>query len=99
MAGLTNRWRLLCLLIGTKARRPRWVRIAKVEVADDSTEASRITTSCYRACHLKPGWSVDLDLPRANAEPIEVDGVVYLPTGLSIFQAYHSRSWKSVQRN
>ena len=32
---------------------------------------------------LKPAWSTLLDVPRANAEPIEVGGVVYVAAGLS----------------
>jgi quinohemoprotein ethanol dehydrogenase len=47
---------------------------------------------------LHPAWSVALDVPRANSEPIEVDGVVYVAAALSIVQAFDARSGKRLWR-
>jgi quinohemoprotein ethanol dehydrogenase len=47
---------------------------------------------------LKPAWSTLLDVPRANAEPIEVEGVVYVAAGLSIVQAFDARTGRRLWR-
>ena len=47
---------------------------------------------------LHPAWSVALDVPRANSEPIEVDGIVYVAAALSIVQAFDARSGKRLWR-
>ena len=47
---------------------------------------------------LKPAWSINLDVPRSNAEPIEVDGVVYVAAALSIVQAFDARSGRRLWR-
>jgi quinohemoprotein ethanol dehydrogenase len=44
-------------------------------------------------------WSLDLDvLQRADAQPLEVDGVVYVAAGLSIVQAIDVRTGKRLWR-
>ena len=47
---------------------------------------------------LKPAWATKLDVPRANAEPIEVGGVVYVAAALSIVQAFDARTGKRLWR-
>ena len=47
---------------------------------------------------LRPTWSTTLDVPRANSEPIEVNGIVYVAAGLSIVQAFDARSGKRLWR-
>ncbi|WP_404713862.1 PQQ-dependent dehydrogenase, methanol/ethanol family [Sphingomonas sp. MMS24-J13] len=47
---------------------------------------------------LKPVSAIDLDVPRANSEPIAVDGVLYVTGGLSIVQAFDVETGKRLWR-
>jgi quinohemoprotein ethanol dehydrogenase len=47
---------------------------------------------------LKPVSAVDLEVPRANSEPVEVDGVLYVTGGLSIVQAFDVETGKRLWR-
>ncbi len=47
---------------------------------------------------LKPAMVVDLDVARANSEPLEVDGVLYFTGGLSIVQAFDVETGKRLWR-
>jgi len=56
------------------------------------------TIDVGNVARLKPEWNADLEVPRANAEPIEVDGVVYVAAALSIVQAFDGRTGKRLWR-
>lgn len=47
---------------------------------------------------LKPVSAIDLEVPRANSEPIEVDGVLYVTGGPSIVQAFEVETGKRLWR-
>ncbi len=47
---------------------------------------------------LKPVFAIDLQVPRANSEPIAVDGVLYVTGGLSIVQAFDVETGKRLWR-
>ena len=47
---------------------------------------------------LKPVAAIDLEVPRANSEPIEVDGVLYVTGGPSIVQAFEVESGRRLWR-
>jgi quinohemoprotein ethanol dehydrogenase len=47
---------------------------------------------------LRPVSAIDLQVPRANSEPIEVDGVLYVTGGLSIVQAFDVETGKRLWR-
>lgn len=47
---------------------------------------------------LRPAWTAPLEVPRANSEPIEVDGVVYVAAGLSIVQAFDAKNGRRLWR-
>jgi quinohemoprotein ethanol dehydrogenase len=47
---------------------------------------------------LKPVSAIDLDVPRANSEPIEVNGVLYVTGGLSIVQAFEVETGQRLWR-
>ncbi|MGC1269364.1 MAG: PQQ-dependent dehydrogenase, methanol/ethanol family [Croceibacterium sp.] len=47
---------------------------------------------------LRPVAAIDLEVPRANSEPIEVDGVLYVVGGPSIVQAFEVESGKRLWR-
>jgi len=47
---------------------------------------------------LKPVHAIDLEVPRANSEPIEVGGVLYVTGGLSIVQAFDVETGKRLWR-
>jgi quinohemoprotein ethanol dehydrogenase len=47
---------------------------------------------------LKPASAIDLEVPRANSEPVEVDGVLYVTGGLSIVQAFDVETGRRLWR-
>ncbi len=43
-------------------------------------------------------WATDLAVTRANSEPIEMDGVIYVTGGLSVVQAFDVQTGRRLWR-
>jgi quinohemoprotein ethanol dehydrogenase len=60
------------------------------------SDLAQINTS--NVSRLKPVWATDLEVTRANSEPIEMDGVIYVTGGLSVVQAFDVQTGRRLWR-
>jgi len=66
--------------------------------AEETHYSPLAAINAQTVARLKPASVIDLDVPRANSEPIAVDGVLYVTGGLSIVQAFDVETGKRLWR-
>ncbi len=74
-----------------------WASYGRTFSEDHFSPLTEITTQ--NVSKLRLAWSYDLNVPlRADSQPLEADGVVYVATGLSVVQALDAVSGKLLWR-